>query len=433
MDPRDILRAKRDGQALSVDQIESFLGGYVAGVVSEAQAAALLATIFQRGMSPDELARWTEGMLDSGARLTWDLDRPVVDKHSTGGVGDKTSLVLAPALVACGAAVPMVSGRGLGHTGGTLDKLEAIPGFRTELSLTEVRSAVQKAGAVIVAQSRELVPADRGLYALRDATGLVESMPLIASSILSKKLAEGLDALVLDVKYGGGAFLPEVERGEQLARVMLDLAARFGLPTRVLHTAMDQPLGQAVGHALEVAECISTLRAGGPEDLRELVLALGAELLVATELAPDFEGGRTRLAEVLDDGSAAEAFARMIAAQDGDPRCVQSPDLLPSAPAVDLWLSPASGVLDVVDCRAIGRAATVLGGGRQGPTDRIDPAVGVRWMRRVGDSVRAGELLAEVHHDSRGLDQALAELESAIAFDTGRTPDPLVRATYNED
>lgn len=423
-DPRDIVRHKRDGGTLDAGQIEAFLGAYVEGRVTEGQATALLASIFIHGMAPDELVRWTEGMLASGERLTWDLDRPVVDKHSTGGVGDKTSLVLAPALAACGVAVPMISGRGLGHTGGTLDKLEAFAGLSTELSLDQVKQVVEEVGCVIAAQTRELVPADRGLYALRDATGLVESRPLIASSILSKKLAEGLDALVLDVKFGSGSFVPDPAEGEALARVMIDLAAGAGLPVRVLHTAMDQPVGHAVGHGLEVAECLEVLRAGGPADLRELVLALGAELLVAAGVASDVEAARARLAETLEDGSAQEAFDRMVAAQGGDPAS------LPRAKAVDLWLSPASGVLDVVDCRAIGRAVLELGGGRRGPADRIDPTVGVRWMRRVGDEVRAGELLAEVHHAGAGLEGALAHLGAAVAFDTGRAPEPLVRARY---
>ncbi len=416
-DARELVRAKREGRALTGDQITAFLSSYVGGSVSDTQATALLATICATGMEPEELYGWTRGMLESGKQFTWDVDRPVVDKHSTGGVGDKVSLVLAPALAACGVVVPMISGRGLGHTGGTLDKLEAIPGLRTELPIPTLRRAVDEVGCFIAAQSQELVPADRGLYALRDATGLVESVPLIASSILSKKLAEGLDALVLDVKYGSGAFLPELERGRELARVMSDLAERFGLPTRVLHTAMDQPVGHAVGHALEVAECVEVLRAGGPPDLRELVLALGAELLEAVGLADDLDAGRAQLAASLDDGRAADVWLCMIDLQGGDPTC------LPTAKGVDMWLSPASGVLDVVDCRAIGLAVAALGGGRRGPTDAIDPAVGVQWMRRVGDEVRAGELLAEVHHSGRGVEEAMALLVDAVAFDTGRAPD----------
>ncbi|MED6334464.1 MAG: thymidine phosphorylase [Planctomycetota bacterium] len=423
-DPRDIIRCKRDGAALSGEQARTFLEAYVAGEVSDAQATALLASIFLHGMEPEELVWWTDGMLATGEELTWDLDRPVVDKHSTGGVGDKTSLVLAPALAACGAAVPMISGRGLGHTGGTLDKLEAFEGLSTELSLEDLRRVVGEVGCVIAAQSAELVPADRGLYALRDATGLVESLPLIASSILSKKMAEGLDALVLDVKYGTGSFLSEIAEGETLAGVMLDLARRKGLRARILHTAMDQPLGMAVGHALEVAECIEVMRAGGPEDLRLLVLELGGELLAAAGLTEGVDEGRTRLQRSLEDGSALDVFDHMVDKLGGDPAA------LPRTRSVDMWLAPASGVLDVVDCRAIGRAALALGGGRRAPADRIDPAVGVRWMRRVGDEVRAGELLAELHHAGSGVEQAQAELAAAIDFDTGRAPSPLVHARY---
>ncbi len=427
MDPRDIIRSKREGAPLSDEQVRAFMGGYVAEEISDPVATALLATIFERGMEPDELERWTRAMLESGASLSWDLDRPVVDKHSTGGVGDKVSLALAPALAACGAAVPMVSGRGLGHTGGTLDKLESIPGTRVDLSLEELRKIVRKAGCAIAAQSGELVPADRKLYALRDATGLVESEPLIASSILSKKLAEGLDALVLDVKFGSGAFIQDPERGAELARTMLALAARFGLPAVVLQTSMEEPLGEAVGHALEVVEVIQCLRGEGPADLRELVLAQGAELLCAAGLAGSQEQGHARIAESLDGGEARDALARMVACQGGDARAIEAPERLPRAATTTLLCSPASGVLDVVDCRAIGRAAAVLGGGRIAAGVGIDPAVGVRWLARSGREIEAGAPLAEIHHQGeRGLAAAMGELRGAIAFDTGREPAPLV-------
>ena len=426
LDPRDLVAHKRAGKPLSEEQIDAFVSGYVAGEVTEAQAAALLSAIFVLGMESAELDHWTRAMLHSGTQLRWDLERPVVDKHSTGGVGDKASLVLAPALAACGVAVPMISGRGLGHTGGTLDKLESIPGLSTELGVNELKRIVKQVGCVIAAQTKDLVPADRGLYALRDATGLVEALPLIASSILSKKLAEGLDALVLDVKFGDGAFLPDVAQGEELARTMLAIAERFGLSARVLHTSMEQPLGHAVGHALEVDECWQVMRAEGPEDLRELVLSLGAELLDAVRFVRDLEQGRELVAASLADGRAAEVFVAMVEALGGD----ADPLSWPRARQVDLMTSPASGVLDLTSCRAIGRAVVALGGGRKGAGDRIDPRVGVRWMRRIGDVVRAGDLVAEIHHEGLGLEAARAELEGALAFDTGREPAPLVRARY---
>lgn len=414
LDPRDIVRAKRDGARLTREEMSAFLGEYVAGNVTEEQAAALLACISVRGMEPDELVEWTLAMRATGEQLTWDLDRPVVDKHSTGGVGDKVSLVLAPALAACGVAVPMISGRGLGHTGGTLDKLEAIPGFKSELALERVKAITAEVGCVIAAQTAELVPADRGLYALRDATGLVESLPLIASSILSKKLAEGLDALVLDVKYGSGAFLGDPEEGERLARQMIEIASGAGLNARVLQTSMEEPLGQAIGHSIEVAECLDVLRAGGPDDLRELVVELGAAVLDAAGIEADLEA-------TLDDGRAMDVFEQMVRAQGGDL------SKLPAPKEADLFLSPSSGVLDVTDCRAMGRAVLALGGGRRKAGDKIDPVVGVRFLRRIGDEVRAGELLAEIVHSGSGVEEARECLSQAIAFDTGREAGPLVR------
>ncbi len=417
-DPREILRSKRDGGELSREEIDAFLEGYLSGEVSDAQATALLAALFHRGMGERELADWTEGMLATGATLRWDLERPVVDKHSTGGVGDKTSLVLAPALAAAGMAVPMLSGRGLGHTGGTLDKLEALDGLTTELSPGRLQAIVREVGCVIAAQTSQLVPADRALYALRDATGLVESLPLIASSILSKKRAEGLDALVLDVKFASGAFFPDPDRGRELARVMLRLARGGGIAASALLTSMESPLGEAVGHALELAECFEVMRAGGPADLRRLIVELGASLCCSCGLSPDLEAGRARIAGTLDDGRALEVFERMARAQGA--RSLE----LPRAPELELWLSPASGVLDIVDCRAIGLAAKALSGGAEETS--IDSAAGLRWMRRSGEQVRAGDLIAEIHHSGRGLDEARRLLEGSIAFDTGRSPAPLV-------
>jgi len=428
MSAADALRTKLAGGVLSADHSTAFMHSYLSGELGDDSATDLLAAIFEQGMQTQELTDWTAAMLRSGERLTWpDLDGPILDKHSTGGIGDKASLPLAPALAACGARVPMISGRGLGHTGGTLDKLEAIPGLRTDLSVPRLHQVVGEVGAVIAAQTETLVPADRRLYALRDAVGYVASIPLIASSILSKKLAEGLDALVLDVKYGSGAMLTDPREGQLLARSMLDLARSFGLKARAYQTAMDQPLGRAAGHTLEIDETLECLRGEGPPDLRELVLTLGAALLVAGKLCADQESGRAAIGEVLDNGEARDRFARMIEAQDGDPRVTEDPSLLPRTDRLSIWCSPAGGVLDLIDCRALGLAVADLGGALCKGEGRIDHAVGLRWLRRVGDEVQAGDALVEFHYrDATSLASAQARVEGAIAFDTGRQPDPLI-------
>jgi pyrimidine-nucleoside phosphorylase len=405
-DVRATLARKRDGEALSPGEIQAFVRGYVAGDVPDYAASALLMAISVHGREEDELEAWTRAMLDSGERLDFaDLGRPVADKHSTGGVGDKVSIPLAPALAAAGLSVPMISGRGLGHTGGTLDKLESIPGFRTELSTAELRRALAATGMAFGGQTASLAPADKALYALRDATGLIESIPLIASSILAKKLAEGLDALVLDVKHGSGAFLPEPERGAELARTMLRLARRFDLRAVAFQTAMDRPLGGACGHALEVRESIECLKGRGPGDLRELVTTLGGALL--EELGE--RHGAQRIARALDDGSALSVFARVIEEQGGDPRCLEEPGRLPRAAGLAHVASPRAGYLSYRDVRAVGRAVLALGGGRLHPGDVLDPAVGIVCLREAGTRVEAGDELFLVHHrNGRGLDQARA-------------------------
>ncbi len=330
MDARSVIREKRDGGELSEEQIRDFIGGYVKGEIPDHQAAALLTAIFIRGMTEDELCLWTRAMLESGKKLSFaELPQRKADKHSTGGIGDKVSIPLAPAVAACGVCVPMISGRGLGHTGGTLDKLESIPGFRTDLSEERIHRALDRTGVAFGAQTEEIVPADRKLYALRDATGLVESIPLIASSILSKKLAEGLDALVLDVKFGSGAFLPEPERGRDLARTMIALAGRFGLKAGAFLTAMDRPLGCAVGHALEIAESIDCLRGEGPGDLRELVLRLGGEMLRLVGAAATAGEGSGKIADAIDSGRALGVFELVLREQGGDPRVLRDLSRLP--------------------------------------------------------------------------------------------------------
>jgi pyrimidine-nucleoside phosphorylase len=430
-DARAVIRRKRDGGELSGEEIEAFLAGYVRGEIPDYQASALVASIFIRGMSARELHDWTGAMLRSGKVLAFpELMQKKVDKHSTGGIGDKVSIPLAPALAACGVAVPMISGRGLGHTGGTLDKLESIPGFRTGLSEDEIHDCLDKTGVAFGAQTEDLVPADRKLYALRDATGLVESVPLIASSILSKKLAEGIDALVLDVKFGSGAFLPEVERGAELARTMLDLARHFGLPACAYQTAMDRPLGAAVGHALEIVESIDCLAGGGPADLRELVLLFGGELLRQVGRAATHEEGAAKIASALDSGRALGVFELVIRAQGGDPACIQDRSRLPRAPSVDPWKAEREGVLSFADNRQVGLAVAALGGGRAKLGDAIDPAVGIVWRVRAGETVRAGDVLAELHHRDRGLEEARALLAGAVRIGAQVELPPLVLARF---
>jgi pyrimidine-nucleoside phosphorylase len=433
MDARSVVRTKRDGGRLSEAEMRWFLEAYVRGEIADYQAAALVACIFTRGMEPDELVTWTRAMLESGSRLSFDeLSQKKADKHSTGGIGDKVSIPLAPAVAACGVAVPMISGRGLGHTGGTLDKLESIPGFRVRLSEDEMHRVIGRTGVAFGAQTESLVPADRKLYQLRDATGLVESIPLIASSILSKKLAEGLDALVLDVKFGSGAFLPEKERGAELAHVMLSIASSMGVAATAFHTAMDRPLGAAVGHALEIVESLACLSGGGPADLRELVLLQGGEMLRLAGAASSLDDGRRRIAEALDSGRARRVFELAVREQGGDPRVVADPAMLPRAPAVDPWRADRAGFLAFRDLRDVGWAVAELGGGRTRIEDVIDPAVGLVWRKQAGERVEKGDLLCEIHHArGHGLDACRARLAATVVLGERADPVPLVRATWH--
>src|SRR6266702_57319 len=339
--------------------------------------AALLMAVVLRGLERQELAALTDAMLASGQRLSFDSwPTPRVDKHSTGGVGDKVSLVLAPLVAACGVAVPMMSGRGLGHTGGTLDKIEAIPGFRTVLSLAETKQQVQRLGCAMIGQTPEIAPADRRLYALRDVTGTVEAIPLIAASIMSKKLAEGLTALVLDVKHGSGAFLPDLEQSLELAKTMIALGEDRGCPTVALLTAMDRPLGRACGNALETEEAILALRGEGPEDLMEVTYALGVEMLLAAGVEKTSKKARQRLENAIGSGVAAEKFEQGIEAQGGNAQVVEDPSVLPQAKEVEVYNAPRTGVVHRVEPKTIGRAIVAMGGGRLTVEDAVDPTVG---------------------------------------------------------
>lgn len=393
-----LIERKRDGGALTGDEWRALIAGYTSNQVPDYQMAAMAMAIFFRGLEPAELSALTDAMLTSGDRLHFDGEaRPRIDKHSTGGVGDKTSLLLAPMLAACGVLVPMMSGRGLGHTGGTLDKLEAIPGFTTGLSLRDTEAQVRSLGTAMIGQTAEIAPADGKLYALRDVTATVESIPLISASIMSKKLAEGLNGLVLDVKIGSGAFLPEPERALALANTMIALGTARGCATVALITAMDRPLGVACGNALEVVESIAGLRGNGPADLMELTYALGVEMLLLSGLDTAAAAARHRLEATVTSGRAVELLARMVAAQGGDAGVIEHPERLPRAPVQRDVVAREGGIVTQVEPRGLGRAIIELGGGRRVSTDRVLPDVGLEVPAKPGQRVAKGDRLAVVH------------------------------------
>jgi pyrimidine-nucleoside phosphorylase len=429
MEARTLIERKRNGGRIDAAEWRSLMKHYAAGEVPDYQMAALAMAIYFVGLDRTEIGALTDAMLESGAMLQLDhLAVGRVDKHSTGGVGDKVSLVLAPLVAVCGVAVPMMSGRGLGHTGGTLDKLEAIPGFRTDLSLERATWQLEAIGCALMGQTREIAPADRKLYALRDATATVESIPLISASIMSKKLAEGLTGLVLDVKYGSGAFLPELERGLTLARTMIELGADHGCPVVALLTAMDRPLGRACGNALEVEESIAALRGDGPADLMDVTYALGAEMLVLGGAASSRNEARRRMEVAISSGRAARKFQEIIEAQGGNPAVVDDPGLLPQAAECELYLAQRDGVVAQVEPRAIGRGITALGGGRTRVDDQVDPSVGFVITARPGDVVRAGEPLATIFaRDAAGVAAGRRALGESIRLaDEADPPLPLI-------
>jgi pyrimidine-nucleoside phosphorylase len=393
-----LIERKRNGSALSADEWRELIAAYTRGDLPDYQMAALAMAVYFRGLSPDELSALTDAMLMSGDRLSFAGEsRPRIDKHSTGGVGDKTSLLLAPMLAACGVLVPMMSGRGLGHTGGTLDKLEAIPGFRTGLSLRDTERQVRSLGLAMIGQTAEIAPADGKLYALRDVTATVESIPLIAASIMSKKLAEGLNGLVLDVKIGSGAFLPESERALELATTMIGLGNARSCPTVALITAMDRPLGVACGNALEVAEAIAGLHGEGPDDLMTVTTALGVEMLLLAGIDSDEASARQRLKRTVSSGEAIECLAKMVAAQGGDANVVHHPDRLPRAPIQRDIVAERDGFIVEVPPRPLGHAIIELGGGRREVTDTVLPDVGLEVPVKPGERITRGDRLAVVH------------------------------------
>jgi pyrimidine-nucleoside phosphorylase len=411
-----LIERKRNGETLDASEVRELVLEHAAGRVPDYQMAALLMAIYFRGLDRTEMNALMNAMLDSGKRL--DLSRlkaPRIDKHSTGGVGDKVSLILAPLIASLGIAVPMMSGRGLGHTGGTLDKLESIPGFRTSLTLAEAEKQIAEIGCAMLGQTQEIVPADRKLYALRDATATVEVIPLIAASIMSKKIAESLSGLVLDIKRGSGSFLPELADEIRLAEAMIDLGAAHACPVVALVTAMDRPLGYACGNALEVSEAIDVLNGGGPQDLIEVTFALGAEMLVLSTLVPTREAARAMMDTAIRSGRAVSKFSEIIAAQGGDNRVVENPERLPQARHRAEFAASRDGVVRRVDPRAIGYGVIELGGGRHNMEEQIDPSVGFVIMAKPGDRVGKGDALATVHARSKSdLDVARAILDEAI-------------------
>ena len=412
----DLIRQKRDGGVLDRAAIDAFVTGVTDGTLPDYQTSALLMAILLRGMTAEETAALTDAMVRSGVQVTYPgLPGTPVDKHSTGGVGDKTSLVLAPLAAACGAYVPMMSGRGLGHTGGTLDKLEAIPGFRTGLSLDELKAAVASIGCALIGQTSEIAPADRKLYALRDVTGTVESIPLICASIMSKKIAEGIGGLVLDVKTGTGAFMKTAEASRALAESLVAIGRAAGVRTEALITRMDAPLGREVGNASEVIESIETLKGSGPADLEQLSVLLAARMLVVAGVVRDEADAETRVRGAIASGAGVEKFRQIIARQGGDPRVIDDYSRLPSTPDRDAIAAPRTGFVVGVEAENVGRAAVALGAGRGRLDDVIDHGVGITVIAPPGTEVREGDRVMEIQHrGGRGLAAARALLQGAV-------------------
>lgn len=433
----DVIVKKRDGRELSRDEIVHIVRGCTAGRVPDYQMAAWLMAVYFRGMSFSELAALTEAMARSGD--VYDLSLIAgrkVDKHSTGGVGDKVSLALAPLVASAGVCVPMVSGRALGHTGGTLDKLEAIPGFNVNLDESSFRRQIERIGVAMVGQTQSLVPADRKMYALRDVTGTVESIPLIAASIMSKKMAAGVEALVMDVKTGSGAFMAETADAERLASTLVAVGREVGIPVVALLTDMNQPLGHAVGNAIEVAEAIDMLQGQGPADLRELVLALGAEMLVLGEVASSLDEAREKLIECLDQGRAIEKFAQLVEAQGGDAAVIDNRSLLGlDGLREEIVEAERDGAVAGFDTRQVGVASMVLGGGRQTVDDPIDPTVGLRVEKKIGDRVAKSEPLFRIlYRDAAKMEQARDILARSVTIaDEPVEPPALIKSRFDGD
>ena len=414
----DVIMKKRDGSPLTREEIRFFVDGVTAGTLPDYQASALLMAILLRGMTVEETAWLTDAMVHSGVRVDLsDIPGVKVDKHSTGGVGDKTSLILAPLAAACGVPVPMMSGRGLGHTGGTLDKLEAIPGFRVNLSLDEMKDALRRTGCAMIGQTAQIAPADKKLYALRDVTGTVESIPLISASIMSKKIAEGIDALVLDVKTGSGAFMKTEAHSRQLAESLVSIGNASGVKTEAIITAMDAPLGHAVGNALEVIECIEVLKGRGPQDLVDVSVELAARMLVLGKVAADMAAAERQVHNAIRSGAGLDRFRQIIEFQGGDPKVIDDYQRLPHVSERHIVAADRAGYVTALDAELVGRASVMLGAGRDRVEDPVDPAVGIMVMAKPGDEVRAGQPVLELHYrDAARLEHALRLASQAITI-----------------
>ena len=425
----DIIRAKRDGDALSREAIEAFVTGVTDGSWPDYQASALLMAIVLKGMNPVETAWLTDAMARSGDRVDLShIPGIKVGKHSTGGVGDKVSIVLAPLAASCGVVVPKMSGRGLGHTGGTLDKLESIPGFRVALSLDEYKQMLAEVGCCLIGQTATIAPADKTLYALRDVTGTIESLPLIASSVMSKKLAEGSNALVLDVKCGRGAFMQRPPEARALARALVSIGTAAGVRTEAFITRMDVPLGRAVGNALEIAECIDLLKGEGPADLAEVIVRLGTRMVRLAELAASDEEATAKVRQALASGAALAKLREMIAGQGGDVSVVDDPSRLPSASLTRMITAPRAGFVTALDALLVGRAAVALGAGRDKKGDAVDLSAGILLPKKPGDAVKSGEPVMELrYNDPARLDAAVAlATQAMVVGDLAPAPQPLV-------
>ena len=426
MIPQDLIALKRDDEAIPLDDLRAFVLDYSKGEVPDYQMAAFAMATCLNGMNFEETATLTQAMMDSGETLDFsEFETFAVDKHSTGGIGDKVSLVLAPLIAACGGLVPMISGRGLGLTGGTLDKLESIPGYRTNLSANELRQVVSDCGCVITGQTERLAPADKKLYALRDVTGTVASVPLITASILCKKLAAGVRGLVLDVKCGSGSFMKTEEDARKLAETMVAVGTRSGCRVEALLTDMNRPLGRTVGNALEVAEVVRTLKGDGPSDLVEITFALGVRMLAMIGISGDADALRTLLEDALYSGRAFDRFSKMVSLQGGDPAFVEFPEKLPTASLIDIIPAPNTGYVTAVDAEKAGRAAFILGAGRTHREDAVDFAVGVSDLKQIGEPVAKGDSLARIHANAtEHLEEARALLGSSFMIDSSSSEPP---------
>ena len=424
----ELIACKRDGGALNSNEIRWLIENYTSGEVTDYQMSAMTMAVFLNGLNAEELAVWTDAMLHSGDILDFsDISVPKIDKHSTGGVGDKVSIPLAPMVAACGVAIPMMSGRGLGHTGGTLDKLEAIPGFTTELDQAKFRAVLDEVGYVLGGQSDTLVPADKKLYALRNATATVPSIPLISSSIMSKKLAEGLDGLILDIKVGRGAFMKDVDQARLLAQTMIEIGETHDTKVVAFLTNMNQPLGNEIGNASEIRESLAVLNGEGPDDLTEITLMLGTEMLLLAGTHDDADSALSALEAVVASGEALEMFRKVIVAQGGDPSVVDRPELLATTPHHTDFVARGSGVIQKCDALLLGTAAMRLGAGRERKEDDIDPGVGITVHHKIGDPVEKGDALATLHYsDTKSLAQAQPLMNEAFEIGESARPEQLI-------